>query len=94
VEEGWLNPWRKRGGGLLEPPWSKGSDYMEWRGRITATATKKKRCAVEIAMRNEESMQSFFSFYCITIARFSWTAVLSVCRPDRMDVVVLSLPKL
>ena len=45
---------------MLEPPWSKGSDRMEWRERVTATATKKKWCAVEVTMQNEESMQSFF----------------------------------
>ena len=28
---------------------------MEWRERMTATATKKKQRAVEVEMRNEES---------------------------------------
>jgi hypothetical protein len=56
VEEEWLDPWRERRGGLLEPPWSKGSDRMEWRERVTTTATKKTRCAVEVAKRNEKSI--------------------------------------
>jgi hypothetical protein len=33
VEEEWLDLWRRRRReeGLLEPPWSKDSDHMEWR---------------------------------------------------------------
>jgi len=42
VEEEWLDLWREREGGLLEPPWSRRSNRMEWRERVTATATKKK----------------------------------------------------
>jgi hypothetical protein len=34
---------------------------MEWRERVTTTAMKKKGCVVEVAMWNEESIQSFFS---------------------------------
>jgi hypothetical protein len=50
MEEEWLDPWREREGGLLEPPWSRRSNRMEWRERVTTTAMKKKGCVVEVAM--------------------------------------------
>jgi len=78
---------------LLEPPWSKESDHIEWRERVTTIATKKKRSAVEVVMRNEKLMQSFFFFCCITTTQFSWAAGPNARRrSDRTDARVLSLP--
>jgi hypothetical protein len=43
---------RGRGGGLLEPPWSRGSDrHGVEREGVTTTAMEKKRCAMEVVER-------------------------------------------